>query len=126
MTPKFDKLTDLYLSEKLSSSEKKMLSLGAASLMAMPGTAYLGQKAGEALRSDPEPKVQKVDAPSPPKHHQSPDVKPPVLDSPMHTAAKAGKEFEPGREKVSQKTPPPRPAQGSVAIASCGRRAPAA
>lgn len=61
MTPNFDTLANQYLEEELSDSQKKkLLALGLGSAMALPVTGYLGQKAGEALRDDPAPKVQKV------------------------------------------------------------------
>jgi len=60
MTPNFNNIADRYLEEEMSDSQKKLIALGLASAAALPGTAYLGQKAGEALRDDPVPKVQHV------------------------------------------------------------------
>ena len=62
MTPNFDRLANQYLEEGLSDAQrKKLIALGLGSAMALPGTAYLGQKAGEALADDPAPKVQKIE-----------------------------------------------------------------
>ena len=77
MTPKFDKLAACYIEEGLDdyldgltrSQRKKLLALGVGSALLAPGTAYLGHKAGEALRDDkpPVPRMQKAEAPvSPP------------------------------------------------------------
>lgn len=84
MTPNFDMLANQYFEEQLTDAQRrKLLALGLSSALALPGTAYLGQKAGEALRDDqPAPKVQKVDAP----HEVSRPVSPPPAVMPPQQA----------------------------------------
>jgi lysozyme len=77
MTPRFDILANQYLEEELSDKQKyKLLALAAGSAIAMPGTAYLGQKAGEALRDDdpPAPIVQKAELPKKPDMIIAPSI----------------------------------------------------
>jgi hypothetical protein len=49
---------EYYLKEELTDEQKKLIALGLASAAALPITAHLGQKAGEALRPAPAPIVQ--------------------------------------------------------------------
>jgi len=56
---------EYYLQEKMTENEK-LIALGLASAAALPGTAYLGNKAGEALADKPTPIVQPAQPPTQP------------------------------------------------------------
>ncbi len=101
MTPKFDRLANQYIEEGLGdyldgltdAQKKKLLALGVGSALAMPGTAYLGHKAGEKLFSEPDhdqpaPKIQKVEAPNVTPPGIRPVSPPPAAMPPQQTPVK--------------------------------------